>query len=93
MDDEKKLEQRIKRVNEELRERGKLAFKKAEQAFREEMERDTAGTVFRELNLLRAEIANTDALLVAANPMAALARRIANIEARLMALEAKKAEE
>lgn len=85
---DEKLEQQAKDVAEKLKKRDELERKKGEAEFRKAMDKDTAGTVMGMFQLQQTQLAGLQAQIDATNPLAPLMREVANIGARLAALEA-----
>ena len=84
---DEKLEQQIKEINEKLRARDEAEAKKIEQEWRKATEQDTAGHTFKIFQLQQAQIANLQAQIDTSNPLAPVLRGIADLNARLAAIE------
>jgi len=72
-------------ISRELRRRDEEALKRAEREWRQAMERDTAGHVFRMFQYVEARLADLQAQLDASNPVLPALR---DLDARLAAIEA-----
>lgn len=81
------LERQVRETTARLQERDEAEAKRMEGEWRKAMERDTAGHVFGMFRLLQAQIASLQAQLDAANPLAAVMRTVADLNARLTAIE------
>jgi hypothetical protein len=81
------LERQVKDIAEKLRKRDEGEIRKAEQEWRSAMERDTAGETWKTFKFLQEQIAALDNLIITTNPLAMLARQIAELDARISALE------
>jgi succinyl-CoA synthetase beta subunit len=81
------LERQVQEIAEKLQKRNEGEIRKAEQEWRSAMERDTAGETWKMFQSLQGVIAALDALVLATNPLVALARQIAELDARVSTLE------
>jgi len=82
-----KLEEQIKKISEQLQKRDEEERKKAEQKWREEMDRDTAGTTLKMFGLLSMQVANLQSQIDATNPLAPAIRAIAELGVRVANIE------
>jgi len=82
------LNQQMKELVEKLKKRDEEERKRGEQEFRRAMDRDTAGTVLGLFRLQQMQIASLQAQFDIINPLAPLSRTVAELNARLSAIEA-----
>jgi len=85
---DEKLEQEMKVLYEKLKKRDEAERKRAEQEFRAAMGKDTAGTVLGLFQLTQTQIAGLQGQIDATNPLVPMMRGMAEIGARLSAIEA-----
>jgi len=81
------FEEQIKKISEKMQKRDEEERKKAEQEWRKEMDRDTAGTTLKMFGLLSMQIANLWSQIDATNPLAPVARAVAELGVRMTNIE------
>jgi len=77
------LDKQMQDISKKLQERDQAARKQAEQEWRKEMERDTAGHMLKMFGYVQAQLASFQAQIDATNPLAPLIRTIDAVVARL----------
>jgi len=81
------FEEQIKKISEKMQKRDEEERKKAEQEWRKEMDRDTAGTTLKMFGLLSMQIANLQSQIDTMNPLAPVARAVAELGVRMTNIE------